>query len=117
MTEANDNYDHKTVNIKPTWLGVVNVCIMAIESGSPIGYNAACHELREIGRYMDSHVPDNAPVLQSHWDENPDWPVEDWQIEVANDDTRLGYLDWVAARQIEEEAELHRNHRAATQQP
>lgn len=30
--------------------------------------------------------------------ENPAHPVCDWQGEVANDDTRLGYLDWVDAR-------------------
>lgn len=35
---------------------------------------------------------------RSHWDENPDYPVDDWKTEVANDDTRLGYLDWVEAR-------------------
>ncbi|WOF45074.1 hypothetical protein KNJ79_09470 [Sphingopyxis indica] len=34
----------------------------------------------------------------SHWDDNPDHPVDDWKTEVANDDTRLGYLDWVEAR-------------------
>lgn len=32
------------------------------------------------------------------WDEQPGHPVEDWQYEVANGDTRLGYLEWVAAR-------------------
>src|SRR3546814_1737565 len=35
---------------------------------------------------------------RSHWDDNPDHPVYDWKIEVTNDDTRLGYLDWVEAR-------------------
>lgn len=30
-----------------------------------------------------------------HWKRDPDFPVEDWKYEVANDDTRLGYLDWV----------------------
>ncbi|HEX7781206.1 MAG TPA: hypothetical protein VF509_00205 [Sphingobium sp.] len=32
------------------------------------------------------------------WVEDPAHPVRDWQGEVANDDTRLGYLDWVDAR-------------------
>jgi len=35
----------------------------------------------------------------SHWDEQPGHPVEDWRSEIANDDTRLGYLDWIAARE------------------
>jgi len=32
------------------------------------------------------------------WAENPDYPLADWQAEVANGDTRLGYWDWVASR-------------------
>lgn len=31
-----------------------------------------------------------------HWASDPDYPVGDWQFEVSNDDTRLGYWDWVA---------------------
>lgn len=30
-----------------------------------------------------------------HWNDHPDYPVTDWQYEVANGDTRLGYHDWV----------------------
>ena len=30
--------------------------------------------------------------------ENPDYPVADWQDEVANGDTRKGYWDWVIAQ-------------------
>ena len=34
--------------------------------------------------------------LKAHyWDNDPDYPVEDWQYEVANGDTRLGYREWV----------------------
>jgi len=33
-----------------------------------------------------------------HWAEVPDHPVDDWKAEVANDETRLGYRAWVAAR-------------------
>lgn len=32
------------------------------------------------------------------WTEHPDHLVADWQAEVANGDTRLGYRGWVAAR-------------------
>ncbi|WP_209044998.1 hypothetical protein [Rhizorhabdus histidinilytica] len=32
------------------------------------------------------------------WGEHPDHPVSDWKAEVANDDTRLGYWAWIAAR-------------------
>lgn len=29
------------------------------------------------------------------WSEDSDYPVADWQHEVAEDNTRLGYWDWV----------------------
>ena len=37
--------------------------------------------------------------MLNHWDENPDYPVANWKLEVANDETRLGYWDWVEDRQ------------------
>ncbi len=40
------------------------------------------------------------------WGEHPDFPVDEWQQEVASDDTRLGYWAWVKAKIDEaEEAE------------
>ncbi|MCV7174820.1 hypothetical protein [Mycolicibacterium sphagni] len=33
-----------------------------------------------------------------HWDENPHYPVADWRRDVVNDNTRLGYHDWVAGQ-------------------
>lgn len=38
-------------------------------------------------------------TYRSHWDEVPGHPVKDWRMEVANDNTRLGYLAWVKARE------------------
>jgi hypothetical protein len=32
------------------------------------------------------------------WQDDPDYPSDDWRVEVANNDTRRGYRDWVAAR-------------------
>lgn len=29
------------------------------------------------------------------WGENPHYPLVDWAWEVQNDDTRLGYWEWV----------------------
>ncbi len=40
----------------------------------------------------------------SHWENNSDYPVEDWRAEVANNDTRLGYLEWIEHRK---EADNH----------
>lgn len=36
-----------------------------------------------------------------YWGAHPTWPVEDWQAEVENGDTRHGYWEWVA-NQIEQ---------------
>lgn len=41
-------------------------------------------------------------VYYSIWDEDEDYPVQDWQHEVAEDNTRAGYWDWVASQK-----ELH----------
>ena len=32
------------------------------------------------------------------WGSDPFYPVGDWQYEVANDETRLGYWEWVEAQ-------------------
>ena len=33
-----------------------------------------------------------------YWNEIPDYPVEDWALEVIGHDTRLGYHDWAKNR-------------------
>ena len=34
-----------------------------------------------------------------YWmEEDDDYPVSDWKYEVRNDDTRLGYWEWVGAK-------------------
>lgn len=33
-----------------------------------------------------------------HWGNHPDYPAEDWRIEVEAQNTRLGYWDWVEAK-------------------
>lgn len=33
--------------------------------------------------------------LINEWGEDKDFPIEDWQYDVANGDTRLGYWNWV----------------------
>lgn len=39
-----------------------------------------------------------------YWMDDPEYPSADWKYEVANDDTRLGYWEWVASRR-EQDAE------------
>jgi len=41
-------------------------------------------------------------ITLDYWnDEYPGYPVADWQYEVANGDTRLGYWEWAEAREEE----------------
>lgn len=39
------------------------------------------------------------------WRVDPDYPLADWVQEVTNDDTRQGYLDWVAHEKERREEE------------
>jgi len=32
------------------------------------------------------------------WGEHTEYTLDDWKYEVANDDTRLGYWEWVTVR-------------------
>lgn len=51
-------------------------------------------------------TPQDTPTPgTSVWDEDDQFPAEDWQYEVANGDTRRGYWDWVKAKQEEAQAE------------
>lgn len=34
-------------------------------------------------------------IIPGHWEADPDYPVSDWQDEVARDDTRQSYREWV----------------------
>ena len=36
-----------------------------------------------------------AVFYESDWAEHPTYPLADWKYEVANNDTRLGYRDWL----------------------
>jgi hypothetical protein len=42
------------------------------------------------------------PDDQEPWVDRAGHPLGDWKYEVTNDDTRLGYLDWIAAREAGE---------------
>jgi hypothetical protein len=38
---------------------------------------------------------------EGYWYDHPEHPLVDWQYEVANGDTRLGYQEWITAREDE----------------
>lgn len=35
------------------------------------------------------------------WNDHPRYPASDWKYEVQNNDTRIGYWEWVLQRIIE----------------
>src|SRR3546814_19025218 len=42
-----------------------------------------------------------AKLRENHggvWGEYPEYPANDWRLEVENHDTRIGYWEWVAAK-------------------
>ena len=45
-------------------------------------------------RQLDQALIDHLDGLQDPCRNDHEFPVEDWQYEVGNDDTRLGYFDW-----------------------
>lgn len=48
--------------------------------------------VKEFANQVNLQEP---PDGLSYWDEHPDFPVSDWQYEVANGDTKVGYWEWV----------------------
>lgn len=57
------------------------------------GHGAEAQDLVDMLNGVKPHwTPDTV------WDVHPDHPLEDWIYEVANNDTRSGYVDWVNAQ-------------------
>ena len=52
---------------------------------------------------LGQSAPSDPPHLERDaWTEYPAHPLADWKYQIANDDTRLGYRDWIAARVLGE---------------
>lgn len=45
--------------------------------------------------HLECHEANDTWEPESHWDEHPIYTVTEWQMDVANDDTRLGYHEYV----------------------
>lgn len=115
---------YSTTDFQPDPLAaLIQHCCQATLREAPIGFEWACScskpRIGEFGGgacaiFPDSIVFNNTaqmleralnddptaapPPGQGHWDEFPEYPLADWQAEVANGDTRLGYHAWAAAR-------------------
>lgn len=95
-------------NVKPSWItsgqyyskpeGAMKD---AIQQSKWIAENV---RLTDTGSLMDS-VSLMKEEMGGNWGEHPDFPVSDWQAEVANDDDRRGYWEWVSSKLEELELE------------
>ena len=71
--------------------GEVNVLLNTVTHGNgeyPIVFN---------GYSLAQDAEQLRKAHGGHWESHPDYAIEDWRYEIANDDTRLGYWEWVAA--------------------
>jgi hypothetical protein len=66
----------------------------------PVASLQAVESQSILGKH-DGVLPDD--LKPSHWAENATYPVEDWKYEVANDDTRQSYAEWVTSKREAEE--------------
>ena len=47
-------------------------------------------------------MEDNTRLISGgYWDEDEEFPLTDWQYEVANGDTRKGYHEWIEAQKFD----------------
>ncbi len=48
--------------------------------------------------YTDTRLLESVEAMRraDAWGQNPDWTRNDWQFEVANGETQLGYWQWVS---------------------
>lgn len=69
------------------------------EADIPDDYQAIVEQLALLANPPTDPVPSLADRFGGYWSgEHPDYPVEDWQGECANDDTRLGYWEWAQGK-------------------
>src|SRR3546814_10527757 len=68
-----------------------------------LGSIAAADAWFEIAAFVPPPISiASAPEEQGPWSRRAGHPLADWKYEISNDDTRLGYLDWIAAREANE---------------
>jgi hypothetical protein len=57
--------------------------------GDPTRWKKIC----ALSFHPQTHGFESLPI--NPWQEYEKYPIKDWQYEVSNNDTRLGYVDWV----------------------
>jgi hypothetical protein len=61
-------------------------------------------EVKKMDHYeIEAHLEILFSSERGVWAEDAKYPLEDWQYEVANNDTRQGYRDWLYNKYANEE--------------
>lgn len=98
VTMCRTGYSHRVITVEAT--SEHHAEEVALDIAGEFEFSEASSEYTVEGI---SVIPHRHPTI-SHWDSQPGHPIGDWRYEVANDDTRLGYLEWIAHRR---EADRH----------
>lgn len=81
----------------------LRLCLQEIEQFHSLAYpectgGCPAHEAMKAAREA-LNLPEDL------WQEDPEHPREDWRLEVRDDNTLLGYWNWVAAQREQAEDE------------
>lgn len=68
--------------------GFINACLDCSSADETVDFL-----VNNYDKVMDDDS--SLPESRNPWAEDPEFPVSDWQYEVRNNDTRLGYHEWV----------------------
>lgn len=113
MSDVNNNLDSGDENEGPLKLSDATYiardgmdlldCVTGIETGQAPEGRLRVETDRgnfvvEVTLEDDTTAEKLADEHGGHWGKHPDHPVSDWQYEVENHETRLGYWEWVADR-------------------
>jgi hypothetical protein len=54
----------------------------------------------EKEKWQKIHTAEQMMIKAGYWGEHPEHSIKDWQYEVRNEDTRLGYWQWCESRSV-----------------
>lgn len=88
-----DEEDGRTVVVRVEPDGEVTPPVR-VWVGHDLVHNTSTPDCSATDNRGDRTTGSDRTPADDHWTDNPDHPVADWQYEVANEDTRLGYREW-----------------------
>ena len=96
---AIDEHIVPLIKAAPDLLAACHAAVTWAETPGDHGGNPWC---KDFVKLADAAVRQADGATFSHWTDIPDHPVADWQAEVAANETRQSYRQWVESRQEED---------------